>query len=509
MSGPWEDYQSAAPVEQEESGPWNDFQSGGFSSNMGDVRLKDNVALNSPQSEINPPTKLSSAIHGFEEGFSYNLADDAAKMVDPAAKERFDNSRKANPILNAVSNFAGAVLSPNPLGKIKALKDAGTLIKMAVTGGKFASEAGLASFGASEKKGLDRLEDVKDTLTNPLTIGLGAVATAAPALPKVIEKSGDFFVDNGKKSYKLGKEMIEALGSKEGQELVTTRVADFEDAALATAKQSLSKLSPLMDDIAAKNADTAVMVSDPLKKTFDFLKKLKPDELLDNERIAKTKLERLVSSFDNGEPKSFQEAYEFKKQLGKLIFDPKEGSARLFNNAPNIKNNAIGLYDDLSKELVRRDKTRTFGDVNKAFTGTYKTYDALDEVGNSLAQAADKLNPGAVGKQNAIARAYSSIPAEYKGAMPDLSKLINEDMPEVITAYDIAAKIAGKNPSRTSLLSQLASHVPVVSQGSRLQMMNTVGQAEAGRGALRKVVEPAGPLSRSGRVLAPALVPEE
>lgn len=466
-----------------------------------------------PQANSNPPTPLSAAVHGFESGFTYNTADEAGNLLDKETGARFKASQEAYPIINGLAQIVGSFVSPNPLGKIKSIKEAGTLAKMAIAGTRVAGETGLAALGGSDKADVQgRIEDMESTLSDPLTAGIGLLATLAPGLPSVIRKGSNLIVKDGKKAVALGKGIEEALGSDKGQELVSKAVGEFEQGAIATVKDSMNKLQPELQKIVAQNADVEVNVRPALERTFNFLSKVEDDTLLDHEKAAKKILSNFISAeddassaFSSSEAVPFANLYELKQKLGKLIFDPTEGAARKFNAAPQFKKEAMALYDNVSKAMKGADKTRTYGDVADAYTGLFKLQDAADDLGNSMAQMADKLNVKGVQKRDAIVKAYKSIPPQYLPAMPELSDLITNKMDDVITAYNISSKIAGKAPQRANPLMALISKLPVVSEGSRLGLLNRLGREEAGF-ATKTINNPA--TTRSLRAIsAPMLTP--
>lgn len=462
----------------------------------------ENAAQLAPAANPNPPTPLSALIHGLTSGFTYNLADEAGDIVDPETSARYKASKEDSPLLYGLASLGGAIASPNPVGKWKALKDAGTLIKTAVAGGRFALETGLSSFGESEKKGLDRLQDVKETLTNPLVIGLGALSTSIPALLNVTKKGADVIVKNGKQSYKMGTEMVDALSSDEGQAAVTSAVNNFEAQALSRVDQTLKSLSPAMDEIATANAGTKVDVKKGLQSFWEFAKDYTPVKQADKDAYeiasnflkkteptllqnAGSKLDKtgLVLEKGTSEAAAFQDAWNLKKALGELIFDPKNGEARALNESPKIKAKLVSLYGQVSDALAAADKTGTFKELSKGYNGLYKTYDALDNLGSSIAKGSDKLNIAFNKKAGDISKSFSEIPQALRSKMTDLEKLLAVDMPEVYNGYNIAQKIAGKNPASQTLLGQvgnLISKVPVVGEGSRLQMLNRLGHEAVG-----------------------------
>lgn len=438
----------------------------------------------------NPSTPLSAAVLGFQQGASYNAAKKVAGSLDAESGAAFDVNQQKHPLTFALGQLGGAILSPSPIGKLKAIKEAGTLAKMAFNASDFASRVGLSSFLGSDDPELQgKLAAVKEAYKDPLTLGLGALGTLAPALPQVIRQGSKLLVKDGEKSYSLGKGMKDALASEEGQVAVSRAVGQFEQDTIKAAQQGITKLGSVMDEVAAKNQGVTGNIKTALTKTFDFFKKQKPEELLDKDRVALAKLQNFVTASDDAlaqaggsESASFQSIYELKKNLGRLIFDPSTGSARTFNNAdPAIKRQAVALYGQLSDTLAAADKTQTFKELSKAFTGSYKAMDAADDLGNSLSQMGNKLNVSGVNKRDAIQNAYKSIPPQYLAALPELGNQVTNKMDNVITAYSIASKIAGQSPQKSDILAQLLSKLPVVSEGSQLNILNQLGRASSGQ----------------------------
>lgn len=438
---------------------------------------------------------IPAAVLGFEQGVTYNGAKKLAGAIDAPSAAAFDENQSKYPITYALGQIGGALVSPNPFGKIgavkkagDALREAGVLGKMAINVADFGSRVGLSSLGASEAPSLGgKLEDVQKDLTSPLTIGLGALAGLAPALPAILRRSGQLVVKNGDKAVALGKGMEDALASEAGQTAVSRAVREFEDQTIQASKVGVKALGETMDQVAAQNGETIVNASSPLKRVFDWAKNLPDNELLDKDRVAKAKLMNYLNGQDealgaaggaNAAP--FQKIYEMKKDLGRLIFDPETGAARTFANAPDVKREAVTLYNNLRSILSKSDTTKTFDEVSKAFSGVYRTMDAADNIGNSLTNMTNKLHVTSGGKRDAIEEAYRSIPPQYIGSMPDLTNLITKKMDDVITAYNISAKIAGKAPQKADLLSQFSSKIPLISEGSRLNLLNQLGQVGTG-----------------------------
>lgn len=466
------------------------FDPDAFLATTGNSQLPNNglpeaASLSEPLPNSNPPTRLSSAVLGFEQGATYNAAKKAAEAIDPANAKAFDESQAANPFTFALGQLGGAIVSPSPIGKLKAIKDAGALAKAAFNATDFASRIGLSSFFGSNDPSLQgKLEAVKDAYKDPLTLGLGAVATLAPSLPDVIRKGSKLLVKDGNKAVALGKGMENALASEEGQVAVSRAVGQFENNTIQAAQKGLQNLGTSMDNVAVQNQGVTADIKSALSKTFDFFKKQKPEELLDKDRVALSKLQNFVTAGDDAlaqaggaENASFESIYKLKKDLGRLIFDPQSGAGRTFNNAdPAIKKQAVQLYSQLSDTLGKADKTQTFKELSKAFTGVYKTMDAADDLGNSLSQMSNKLNVGGVNKRDAIVDAYKSIPPQYVAALPELGNQILNKMDNTITAYNVASKIAGQSPQKADVLSQFMAKIPLLSEGSRLNMLNQLGR---------------------------------
>lgn len=451
----------------------------------------------SPQSsadayrQSNPPTPLSAATLGFQQGISYGGAKKIAGALDESSGAAYDVNQQEYPLISALGQFAGAVLSPSPVGKLKGIKEAGLLAKMAFNAADFTSRVGLSSFlNSNDPTAAGKLQDVQKAFENPLTIGLGALATLSPALPEVLRAGKNILVKQGDKAVALGKGMENALASEAGQTDVARAVGQFEADTMSAAKKGVATLGQTMDEIAARNTDTTANVKAPLTKIFDFFKSQKPEELLDKDKVALAKLQNFVTGADDAltasgapaENASFQSLYEMKKNLGRLLFDPQTGAARTFANAdPSIRSAGIKLYGSLSDALASSDKTQTFKEVSKAFTGTYRAMEAADDIGNSLTQMSNKLNVSGTAKRDALVEAYKSIPPQYLPALPELGHQVLNKMDNVITAYNIASKIAGQAPQKSAILSKIIANIPVVSEGSRLNMLNQLGRQAAGR----------------------------
>jgi hypothetical protein len=468
-------------------------------------------ALQAEQMQKNPPTPLSGLVHGFEQGYTYNHADNAASAIgDPAAKARMDNSKQEYPVWYSLANLAGAILSPNPLTKLKPAVDAGILAKTLYNAGNFGTQVGLASLGESDKQGSGKLEDVKNTFENPLILGLGALATLGPASEALVKGLSGKIVKGGDTAYGLGKGLKQTLGSEQGQELVTKAVNGFEEDAGRAVDQARSVVGQKLDEIAAKNEMTTASFKPIAEKTLNIINDFKPDESLPNEGIAsnilKSWYERNSSKMQNLDQAPFSALYDAKKELGDLLFKSK---ARVFNSSPEMQRQAIQVWDQLSKTLSKADVTGGFQDVSQAFSGLYKTQGALDGLGTTLGRAGDKLNLGADKKISAILKSFNSVPEAYRKLAPELDQAINQNMPQLINAYSTAAKVAGKSPIQGATISELANKLPLISPRSRLGALNRLGVEAAGaaRPALTTVINPAGPATLAGRALGTALTP--
>lgn len=442
--------------------------------------------------QTNPATPLSAAVLGFEQGATYNGAKKIAQMSsDPTDAAAFDVNAKQYPLTSALGQLVGAVLAPSPIGKLSAIKEAGTLAKMAFNAADFTSRVGLSGILGSDDPTLaGKAADASKQFQNPLTLGLGALSTLAPALPTILKTASGTIVKNGDVSVGLGKGMEDALGSEAGQAEVSRAVKQFESDTMQAGQKGIDKLGQTMDQIASQNSDTTLDTQGPMSKLYDFISGQKPDELLDKDRVAIAKLKNFVDARDSSfntadnagsENTSFTDAYQMKKDLGRMLFDPQTGNARTFNSAdPSIKAAGIKLYSSLADGLSKADKTKTFSDVSDAFTGVYKTIDAADDIGNSLSSMADKLNVNSNGKRDAILDAFKTIPPQYLPAVPELSNQIVNQMDKTITAYNIAAKIKNGSPAKSNVLWDNIMALPIVSEGSRLDMLNQLGQTSSG-----------------------------
>lgn len=475
-----------------------------------DLSFLDAAGEDIPVTETNPnpPTPLSAAVHGFGSGLTYNTADEISNLADPSAGSRFQASQQEYPGWYMVSQLVGSVLSPNPVGKLKAVGTAAKTLKNAMG---FTSQTALAAAGASEKKGLARLDDVKESLQDPLTLGLAGLSVAGPAMLTGIKSRGaaGALVKDGDTALGLGKTIRESLASDEGQEVITKAVNSFQDDTRSALDKAREIIGLKLDEVAAQNVDNVVNSKPILEKAHGIVKKFTPKLSSDLDGKAANNIkdwltrhsQLLKKSNGNLEAADFRALYEAKKDLGKIVFKDK---ARLFNSADDVKKEAVSLYDSLGKALSNADKTKTFKDISDSFAGMYKTYDALDDLGLALTSAGNKLKAGPARKIDDINTAYDSIPKAFKNLIPGVESAIKTHMPRLIKAYDVSAKIAGQSPSRGSIISELTSRFPVFSQGSRLQMMNRLGRESAGnaRPVLSNIADPSRAASGLGQLRA-------
>jgi len=132
-----------------------------------------------PQQE--PPGMLQTAIRGFGQGFTYGGADEAIAAIESGAgvmpygqsmqqqaAER-EAMRRANPFTYAASEFAGALASPNPFGKLASVTG---------TGGRLLTQAGIGgTTGAIQ----GALEAQPDSRLSGAVSGGAAGAITGPA----------------------------------------------------------------------------------------------------------------------------------------------------------------------------------------------------------------------------------------------------------------------------------------------------------------------------------------
>lgn len=121
-------------------------------------KVKQRKAASATPAPQRTPGMLQSAIRGFGQGVTYGGADEAIAAIESGAgvmpygrsmeeqrRER-ESMQRANPLTYGLSEFAGAMLSPNPFGKASAVTSAG---------GRLLSQAGLGGTTGAIQGGLE------------------------------------------------------------------------------------------------------------------------------------------------------------------------------------------------------------------------------------------------------------------------------------------------------------------------------------------------------------------
>ena len=121
-------------------------------------KVKQRKAARAAPAPQRTPGMFQSAIRGFGQGVTYGGADEAIAAIESGAgvmpygrsmeeqrRER-ESMQRANPLTYGLSEFAGAMLSPNPFGKASAVTSAG---------GRLLSQAGLGGTTGAIQGGLE------------------------------------------------------------------------------------------------------------------------------------------------------------------------------------------------------------------------------------------------------------------------------------------------------------------------------------------------------------------
>ena len=121
-------------------------------------KVKQRKAARAAPAPQRTPGMFQSAIRGFGQGVTYGGADEAIAAIESGAgvmpygrsieeqrRER-ESMQRANPLTYGVSEFAGALMSPNPFGKASAITS---------TGGRLLSQTGLGGTTGAIQGGLE------------------------------------------------------------------------------------------------------------------------------------------------------------------------------------------------------------------------------------------------------------------------------------------------------------------------------------------------------------------
>lgn len=440
----------------------------------------------------NEATPLSAVVHGLESGFSYNTADDAGNIVDADTSSRFDASKKGFPVTYGLSNLIGAVISPNPVGKLAALEKAGLFIKTLVGLGKGAAEGTLATLGEAEGDVGSRLTALGE---NKLGIGISTIAGPLSTLSKVSVKDADVIVENGGKALKLGRNLQETLTSPEAQATVAKGLDEYAPRLKAAVEGAQTAVGREMDAIASKNASIPVK-SGFLSEAAEDLAKIPDNQLDDATRAAKNRLmssiERaemtaaLSSASRNSAEGSFEAIYQAKKQLGNEIWRNK-----IYNKSPEMKAKAVALYSKLSKALQNADEAAggtggKFREVSDTFSALYKTGEDAERLSGSVIKSlADPFDTAGKKVQREVFTEYNKLSPELRQKyMPGMDKIVNQELPELVTTARIVRKITGRMPGEVGKVSQqLSEKIPGLryfTDAGRLELLNRLGAEQVG-----------------------------
>jgi hypothetical protein len=478
------------------------------------------AASTAEDSSSNPATPLSAAVHGLESGFTYNTADDASSLVDSEAKARFEASAKEYPVTYGLSNLVGAVASPNPIGKIGAIQKAGLFIKTLVGLGKGAAEGTLATLGEAEGSPEQRLSSLGE---NKLGLAISTAAGPLSMLSKISGKDGEVIVEAGDKALKLGREMQDTIASPEAQQIVARQLDNYAPRLKAAVQGAQDTVEKEMNQIATTNAKIPVK-SDFLSKTAGALDAIPDNQLDDATRAAKNRLKSSVeraemtaalSSADRTSAAgSFEGLYQSKKRLGQEIWKNK-----VYDKSPEMKAKAIKLYDSMNSALKTADvgpqgTGGKFQEVSDTFFTLYRTgEDAERMTGSVLKSLADPFDTAGKKVKRETFQAYNRLsPKLRERYMPGMDKLVNEELPELVTTARIVRKVTGRMPGEGGKVTQqLSEKIPGLryfTDAGRLELLNRLGAEEVGSKA--KILSGSSDsLSKIGSRSAPTLLTEE
>lgn len=231
----------------------------------------------------NPPTPLSALVHGFERGFTYEFADELAKLKDPEAKARFKASEESYPTISALSNLAGAIASPNPLGKLGAIKNASKAAKTAFDIGRSGLEGAITAYGASDVEGL---EANLNAAAEGATIG-ALLSGAFKGVGAGFKKLGSLIVsgDKAKKAFDYGKKTGLMVTDPVVQEKIATDIGRISENLDNQLGNKINELGQVKSRLIAAHKGATLDIGDDLSAVYKKLdnlrarKNMTPDEL--------------------------------------------------------------------------------------------------------------------------------------------------------------------------------------------------------------------------------------
>lgn len=494
-------------------GDWEIVESGGSSPSPSpspaaipansDWEIVDETAAPAPISVApRSPGMLESFAVGAAQGAaplgSGAFLDEAVGLISNQGKEYLRSAERDNPLTFTLGNLAGGIATPDPIAKLKAVRNAGVLAKVGYASLANLAEGYLTSLGSGDGDLRDRTSQASDSM---VTDGLWSLATAplralgfkqpaAEKAAKAASKIGTIGKDEAKAAYKLGQELTGPLSKPAAQIELSQNIRGFQPLVNDSLKLGRESLGQKLDEVSTSLSNKEINIRKPIMDTADKLQSFKPEELTPQmargKRALDTVLRTAQESFANNsiygkaDVTNFASVLDQKRKLGKMIWEEK-----IFKD-PDMKSAAQDLYFGLSKALEGADETGEFAKINKSFDGSYRLQEVADDLDQtkitSLSDPQSK-NYELIDKAKVI---FNDIPSEYRfGSLGEVDKVFNESLPELVVKSRVMRQITGRLPGeQNEVLNMVGGRLSSLNnfiEGNRLQFINRLSSEDAGK----------------------------
>lgn len=429
-----------------------------------------------------------------------SFADEAVGMLDQGAGQFTEKAQSKNPIPNLGGQVLGGMLSPDPMSKIKAIRNAGVLAKIGYSGLANLAETTMSNLGAATGSGLERLNKAKDSLAvNGLwslaTAPLRALGLKSDLKEKAAGKISEMGKDEAKAAIKLGDELKGPLSTPQAQLELGENIRSFQPKLTEVIQVGKQELGKELNNLATDLQGVSVNIKTPLTKATQAIDDVDPKDLQGGGHKALATLQETVSAvqrslldtslYGTASKADFPTLLAEKQRIGKMIWDDKA-----FTNDPSnpIRKIATDLYFELSDSLQAADKSGNFSKINKSFDSAYK----LQEVGEALNQT--KISGLADPQSSHYAlideakKIFKDIPDEYRyGSLSQVDEAFNEILPELIIKARVMKQVTGRLPGeQNEVLKAVGGKIQAISNwydGNKLQLLNRLASEQAGKAA--------------------------
>lgn len=460
-----------------------------------------------------PPSSLESFASGAVQGAmplgSGSFIDEAVGLVSDKGKDYIRQTESENPIPFISGNIVGAIVSPDPFAKLKAVRSAGILAKLGIAAAGNAADSYLTRIGSAAGSLKERVSKASEDFTEN---GLWSLATAPlralgfrqKGSEKVVGKLSELGKDEASAARKLGQELQGPLSEPKAQLELGENVRKFQPDSLTSLKADRDALGVDIDKLANETlSKTPVNILSPLESANNVLRKLKPEELTPQATKAKNfldetlrgmeetfvKSEDVISAYGNKVSSKTNYNTDFptvlaqRRKLGEMIW----GDNPAFKDQ-DIKKVASDLYFDMGKSLEKADASGQFANINKGFDATYKLQDVADSLDQPKIVGLADPQSSNYKYVDEIKKIFKAVPEDVKaGRLINSDKAFNEGLPELAIKARVMKQITGRLPGEQSqILNMLGGRLSSIDnfiQGNKLGFINRLASEEMGRAA--------------------------